>query len=59
MKYDPWHDSHAPKNFERTDPTGRWSPIEPFMEARRIAWLPWAGGAVMGIVFAVMFFLAV
>lgn len=57
MNYDPY--SGRQIRFERTDPTGRWSPIEPFMEARRIAWLPWAGGAVMGVVFAVMFFLAV
>ena len=27
MKYDPWHDSHAPRNFERTDRSGRYSPI--------------------------------
>lgn len=27
IKYDPWAESHAPKNFERTDPTRRYSPI--------------------------------
>lgn len=26
--YQPWADSHAPKNFERTDKTGRYIPIE-------------------------------
>jgi hypothetical protein len=38
--YQPWDYSHAPKNFERTDKTGRHTPIterEPFTLADKIA----------------------
>lgn len=27
IENDPWHDSHAPAYFHRTDPTGRYSPL--------------------------------
>lgn len=28
MNYEPWDDRHAPKNFHRTDPTGRFHQLE-------------------------------
>lgn len=54
MKHDPWNDSHAPKNFERTDKSGRWSPIEDdyFEEPE---WLPIVGGILAGLIFAFVF----
>jgi len=55
INYEPWAESHAPQRFERTDPTGRWSPVqdeitdEPF-------WLAIVGGVAAGIFFAAMLF---
>lgn len=56
IDYDPWDESHSPKFFQRTDPTGRWSPIQ---EEREPAWAPWVGGFVAGLLFGVMLFLGV
>lgn len=64
IQYEPWADSHAPKNFHRTDPTGRWSPIvedgrsygnyAPIPEPK---WLAVAGGVLAGIVGAFVLYL--
>lgn len=37
MDYEPWAEHHKPQRFERTDRSGRWSPIE---EPENDAW--WA-----------------
>jgi len=55
IDYEPWGESHAPQRFERTDKSGRWSPIqdevpdEPF-------WFAIAGGITAGVFFAFMLF---
>lgn len=56
IQYEPWADSHEPKCFHRTDPTGRWSPIHEIPEPKYMAWL---GGAAMGSVFALLIFLGI
>lgn len=53
VRYEPWADSHAPKCFHRTDPTGRWSPIHEIPEPQCMAWV---GGIAMGLVFALLLF---
>ena len=50
MNYDPYNNTQT--RFERTDPTGRWSPIhEPTNEAW---WVPIVGGLLMSCVLAIM-----
>lgn len=52
IKYEPWADSHAPKTFHRTDPTGRWSPIHEPPAAHEQWWVTVLGGAAMGALVA-------
>jgi len=58
INYDPWGESHAPKRFERTDPTGRWSPIHEGQNEP--SWVAVLGGIAAGVFFALMvyFYLA-
>lgn len=52
IKQDPWAEHHKPQKFERTDRSGRWSPIhEPTEEAW---WIPIAGGIVFCIIIVLM-----
>lgn len=51
MNYDPY--SGRQIRFERTDPTGRWSPLYEIPEPQCMAW---AGGIAMGLVFALLLF---
>jgi len=52
MHYDPY--SNTQTRFERTDRSGRWSPIhEPTAEAW---WVAVLGGVLAGIVFATLLF---
>ena len=54
-EHDPWHDSHKPVRYQRTDVTGRHSPL--FVEEpTEPDWLPFWGGIVMGILGAVFIF---
>lgn len=50
MKHDPWNETQAPQKFERTDKTGRWSPI--MEDAPDPEWLQWVGGVAAGITLA-------
>ena len=54
IDYEPWNDTRKPARFERTDPTGRWAPIQDESEP---AWVPWVGGFVVGCFFGFMLFL--
>ena len=55
INYEPWGESHAPQRFERTDKSGRWSPIQDNVpdEPR---WFAIAGGIAAGCFFAVLIF---
>lgn len=57
IQYDPWQESHAPKTFHRTDPTGRWSPIEEGHYEYEPKWLPVIGVIFFGIVGAFVLYL--
>jgi len=56
IDYDPWGESHAPKRFERTDLSGRWSPIREECEP---AGIPWVGWFAAGLFFGLMLCLGV
>jgi hypothetical protein len=55
MQYDPHTKQQL--RFERKDPTGRWSPIHDGYISP--SWLMLLGGAVMGVVFAFLLWLAI
>jgi len=61
INYDPWGESHAPKRFERTDPTGRWSPLyekpsvpDPWHDKSFPVYMLWIGGMAFGSGFAIL-----
>ena len=54
IDYDPWGESHEPKNFERTDPTGRWSPLYEKPSVTDPEYMLWIGGLAFGGAFAVL-----
>lgn len=57
IKYDPYADSHAPKRFERTDQTGRWSPIEEEYSYEESDALAIIGGILAGAIGAFVIYL--
>lgn len=52
MNYDPH--SGAQMRFERTDRTGRWSPIAEDDAIPEPKWMAWIGGAAIGLLLALM-----
>jgi len=51
IDFDPWGESHAPKKFERTDRSGRYSPIEVREEKDWPIWTLYAVAAVFILLF--------
>lgn len=58
MDYEPWDESHAPRKFDRTDRTGRWSPLQERQTENDPAWMMLLGGVVFGVLFAALLWLA-
>ena len=59
FEYEPWHPSHEPKKFERTDRTGRYYVLEDTIEeisfGKLFLWLA-AGWVLLWVVIGVTYF---
>lgn len=58
IEHDPWADAHAPQKFERTDRSGRWSPIHEEDEIPDPIWVALLGGAMLALLIAAGFVFA-
>lgn len=61
IDYEPWGESHAPKRFERTDKSGRWSPLyekpsipDQWHDKSFPEYMMWMGGLAFGGGFAIL-----
>jgi len=54
INYEPWAESHAPKRFERTDKSGRWSPLYEKPSVPDPEYMLWIGGFAFGGGFAIL-----
>ena len=54
INYEPWGESHEPKRFERTDKSGRWSPLYEKPSVTDPVYMLWIGRLEFGGAFSIL-----